>query len=213
MQEWLLAQSGWSVYAGVLALLLTGAFGFPPEDLSLLLAGILAERGDGKPEVLFIICYAGTIIGDLIIYSFGRRFGPALFNKPWAARRFPPDRIRKIRKELERRSLVVIFIARHLFYIRTATFLTCGAFRINFARFLLADAVSAMVSVPLVMTLGYIASENYEIGMRYLKKLEIVLALVSVAALAALVIYYIRRRRRTAARSAVAAQSAQAPDA
>ena len=66
----------------------------------------------------------------------------------------------------------MIFFARHLFYLRTITFLTCGAVRLTFLRFLIADCLSALVSVPIMLWIGFIASENYETVMHYLGRVK-----------------------------------------
>src|SRR5262249_32016422 len=44
---------------------------------------------------------------------------------------------------------------RHLFPVRTATFITAGALHIPFLEFLAADAIAALVSVSLVVFIGH----------------------------------------------------------
>jgi membrane protein DedA with SNARE-associated domain len=177
-------------------LLLSGALGFPPEDFTLLLGGIAINAGKGDPEVLFVLCYVGTILGDLFIYGVGRKFGTQLFNKPWVKQRFRPGRVKLVRKGLEKRGFPTIFIARHLFYLRTLTFITCGAVRMNFMRFLLADCVSALVSVPLMLWLGYTASEHYDTVVGYLKQAKLVSMVIILVGGAAITAYFIKRKKQ-----------------
>jgi membrane protein DedA with SNARE-associated domain len=160
--NWLLGQDGVWVYVVLAALLLGGAIGLPiPEDVPLLLGGVLVEQGKAQLDLVFIVSYSAVVLGDLLIYSVGRRFGPRLFKTRLFCHRITPERAELINKRLERHSLWMIFIARHLFYLRTATFLTCGAFKMNFRRFLVADALAAFVSAPLMIGLGYLLSENF----------------------------------------------------
>jgi membrane protein DedA with SNARE-associated domain len=163
MQEWILLQEGWVVYLGLFSMLMGGAIGLPiPEDLPLILAGILLQIGQGELLPLFLVCYGSILLGDLLIFSIGRRFGPTLFSKPWFQKRLSPRKIKRIRLNIEKRSLPMIFIARHLFYLRTITFLTCGAVKMRVTQFLFADALAALISVPLMMTIGFYASEHYQ---------------------------------------------------
>ncbi len=157
-------------YGMLLCLLISGAFGFPPEDATVIFAGILANRGQGDLIIIGLICYFGAIAGDCIIYFGGRWFGNALFQKKWFQSRISPGKLSKIRKSLEKRSIFMIFLARHLFYMRTATFLACGSVKMRFHIFLLSDALAGLVSVPLMLLLGLFASEHYEKAMIILSR-------------------------------------------
>ena len=173
MTEWLLTQPDNVIYIGLFTLLLSGALGFPPEDFSLILGGITIQHQRGDPLYIFLICYLGTILGDVFIYGVGRRYGSNLFAKKWFQRKLHPARIRWVRRGLEKRALPTIFVARHLFYLRTLTFLTCGAVKMGFPRFLFADSFSALVSVPVMLSLGYVASNNYESVVAFIAKAKI----------------------------------------
>jgi membrane protein DedA with SNARE-associated domain len=163
MQEWLLLQDGMIVYVSVFFLLLGGAIGLPiPEDIPLILAGILAHNGKAQLNLLFGVCYIAIIAGDIFIYGIGWQFGPALYTKPWFRSRFSESKIKAIQKNLERRSILMIFLARHLFYLRTLTFLVCGAVHMDFRKFLIADALAALISAPIMIGLGYMGAQNYE---------------------------------------------------
>ena len=162
MEEWLLIQHGVFLYLGLFFLLLGGSVGLPiPEDIPLILAGIIAQNGRGEIWILFLVCYVGIMIGDLAIYGIGRKFGPSLHNKPWFKSRVSSEKLSSIRRALEKRGILMIFIARHLFYFRTVTFLTCGALGMDFKKFLFADATAALISVPLMMWLGYAGADQY----------------------------------------------------
>lgn len=182
MQEWILLQDGWILYLSLFLLLLGGAVGLPiPEDIPLVLAGILAHNGNADMQTLFLVCYVGILLGDVIIYLIGRRFGPALYSQRWFRRRFTLTKIRSIQKSLERRSILMIFVARHLFYVRTLTFLVCGAVRMSFKKFMIADATAALLSAPIMMAIGYMGAHNYEAissGVAKFKHVTLFVALV-----------------------------------
>ena len=175
MLEWLLDLSNpYFIYMLLFGALMGGAIGLPiPEDLPLIAAGVLAEQGNITAPMALLICYFGVVTGDLIVYFIGRKLGPSIFDHRWFKKRFPKKKIIKLRKGLERRGLFMIFVARHLFYLRTATFLTCGAVRMNFVRFVIADACAALVSVPLMIWIGYLCSEHYDRALHYVDEAKL----------------------------------------
>ena len=169
MSDWVLLHTGVSSYFVLFLLLIGGAVGLPiPEDLPLILGGVLLNRGDVNLEILFVTVYIGIIIGDMMIFYVGRKFGSALRKREWFTSRVTPGRMRQIRKGLEKRTFLMIVIARHLFYLRTATFLTCGAVKVPFIKFILADAIAALISASVMLFIGYQASEYYDEAIKML---------------------------------------------
>jgi membrane-associated protein len=142
---------------------------------------------------MFLVCYFGALLGDLFIYSVGRGLGPSITKKAWFRLRFGQNGLAQAKNSLEKRSILMIFIARHLFYLRTLTFLTCGAVRMNFWRFLIADAVAALISVPLMLGIGFLAAEHYDAIFDAIRKVKGI-SLFVVALLAAGGIWLYRKK-------------------
>ncbi len=157
--QWFSLDHGYNAYVTILVLLILGGFGFPiPEDIPLILAGVAAARSVVSLQWILLACYIGVITADMIIYLLGYRFGQHLLN--WAIHSpfFPSltaERVDSIRRGLRRRRLLYIFIGRHFFPVRTATFLKAGTVGIPFLEFLVADAFAALISVTLVVCAGY----------------------------------------------------------
>jgi len=210
MYEWILAQDGIHIYIGLFLMLMGGAIGLPiPEDLPLIFGGILIQLGKTTPEVVFLVCYSGIVLGDVLIYSIGRWLGPSVFKrKPFQNPR-ARYRLKRIRLSMERSSVPMIFVARHLFYLRTVTFLSCGALRMRFSTFLAADAVAALISAPLMLALGYFASEHYDTVVRWMHQAKIYSVGLGVVAAVVAIFVYRRRRQREAAE--IGAGSAEEP--
>ncbi|MGA1191097.1 MAG: DedA family protein [Bdellovibrionota bacterium] len=161
--EQLLTTEGYLIYLLLFMFLMGGALGLPiPEDLPLIAAGVFAFREEANIFGLFATCYLGVVTGDIVIFVIGRRWGSALFSSPWFRRKLSPRRLKRFKQGLERNRFFTIFLARHLFYLRMVTFIACGAVKMSYARFILADAIAALVSVPLMMTIGYTTWEHQE---------------------------------------------------
>jgi membrane protein DedA with SNARE-associated domain len=198
MLDAVLNAQGLAAYTIVFALLLASAFGLPiPEDLSLIAAGILVHSDRVYVLPMAVICYVGLVLGDVVIYRLGRLAGPAVFRRRWTRRYVTATRLQIIRHNLERRTFATILVARHLFYLRTVTFLLCGAVRVNFLRFLLADGVAALVTTPLMMGLGYLFAEHYEALFGYIKQVKILLVVLGVIVGCAILVLYLRSRHDT----------------
>jgi membrane protein DedA with SNARE-associated domain len=194
MVDLILAANGLFAYLLVFAALMAGSIGIPaPEDLTLIAAGVLCSLDQVNTVVMGITCYVGLVLGDLIIYRIGWMTGPTLFRKKWFRRHISTKRLEAMRTNLHKRTMLTILVARHLFYIRTATFLMCGAVRISFIRFLVMDAIAALITAPLMMGIGFIFAHNYEAIVRWVRDLKFFL--VGLGILTAVFLY--RRYKRT----------------
>lgn len=157
--HWLASENGLGLHITLFSMLLLGAFGFPiPEDIPLVLAGVASAQGLVSLKAIFLTCYVGVLLADQIIYLFGYCFGQRLLHAGARSPIFPAiteHRIDVIRHGLRKRRFIYILLGRHFFPLRTATFLVAGALRIPFLEFLIADALAALISVTLVVWLGY----------------------------------------------------------
>lgn len=195
MVDLILGAHGFFAYLLVLVALLAGSIGIPaPEDLTLIAAGVLCSLAQVNTLIMGITCYFGLILGDLIIYRIGWMAGPTLFRKKWFRRHISTKRLQTMRTNLHKRTMLTILIARHLFYIRTATFLMCGAVRISFARFILMDAIAALITTPLMMGIGYIFANNYQAILKWMADLKMLLVALGVVAAFFIVRHYRRTR-------------------
>jgi membrane protein DedA with SNARE-associated domain len=193
MFDLILGAHGYFAYFIVLVALLAGSVGIPaPEDLTLIAAGVLCNLAQVNTLIMVLTCYLGLIIGDLIIYRIGWMAGPTLFRKKWFRRHISTKRLQIMRTNLHKRTMLTILIARHLFYIRTATFLMCGAVRISFVRFLVMDMIAALITTPLMMGIGYAFANNYQTILKWVRDLKFFL--VALGLLGAL--FVVRRYRR-----------------
>jgi membrane protein DedA with SNARE-associated domain len=158
--HWLANDNGQGVHITILTMLLLGGLGFPvPEDIPLILGGVAASQGLVSFRAVFLTCYVGVLLADQVIYLFGYYFGQRLLNAGTRSPFFPSiteDRVDSIRDGLRKKRLIYIVLGRHFFPLRTATFLIAGTLAIPYMEFLVADAFAALLSVTLVLWLGYL---------------------------------------------------------
>ena len=146
---------------GLFLLLLGGGLGLPiPEDLTLLGAGVLANRHILRLRDVIAVGFGGVVAADWIIYLAGRRYGPSIVAHPWLARLFGASRMDAVRHAVERHGARAVFFARFMFGFRMATFLAAGTFGVSAPRFAVAEAAGAAIFVPAMTTLGFLFSDR-----------------------------------------------------
>ena len=157
--NWLSSDDGLGTHISIFIMLLLGGFGFPiPEDVPLVLAGVAASQGVVRLQAIFLTSYIGVLLADQIIYLIGYCFGQKLLARGTRSTFFPSiteHRVHAIREGLRKRRFIYILLGRHFFPLRTATFLIAGTLAIPYLEFLAADALAALLSVGLVVWLGY----------------------------------------------------------
>lgn len=162
--NWLAHDDGFYVHVAVFALLILGGLGFPiPEDIPLALGGVAAAKGIVSLPRVFVTCYVGVLVADQILFLVGYYFGKPILNASTRSRFLPSvteEKVEELREGLRKRRLLYIFVGRHLFPVRSATFLTAGALRIPYLEFLISDAIAAVLSVSIVVGIGYFLGER-----------------------------------------------------
>ena len=157
------SDNGFYVHVGVIIALLLGGFGLPiPEDVPLLLAGIAASKKIVSFQAIFVTSYVGVVVADQLVYLIGYVFGPGLIQFGKDSKFFPAiteDKVEEIHQGLRNKRLLYIFLGRHLFPLRSVTFVTAGALRIPFLEFLVSDMLAAFVSVLIMLVLGFVLGE------------------------------------------------------
>jgi membrane protein DedA with SNARE-associated domain len=143
-------------YLGIFVLLLLGAIGFPfPEDTTLILSGFLIANGIIDPLPAFLVIYGGLLLTDLSLFLVGKKYGRKVVEHKRFRRIISAERLSKIEEKFERWGIFVIFIGRHIIGIRAQVFLAAGVMRMSAMKFLFADGVSAIITVSVMVAIGY----------------------------------------------------------
>ncbi|MGE0606077.1 MAG: DedA family protein [Pirellulales bacterium] len=181
-------------------LILTGS-GLPiPEEAIVVGAGVAASLGTINPWGGVLACILGALLGDLLAYYIGRRFGRGMLQKrSWFARLMHADRERQIEEMISRHGLKVFFLARFLVGLRAPIYLTAGILRVPVRKFLLIDTISALVVIGLFYGLAFRYGET--VG-KWIHTGEIwVTVTVVVGCLGAAIAFWIVHQRRKRAAS------------
>jgi membrane protein DedA with SNARE-associated domain len=155
-------------YAGLLLVLVLCGLGLPvPEDFALLAGGFLVYRGVTEYPLTLLVSLVGVVAGDNSLFFLGRRFGSNIISYLTFGRPTSQRRIEKLRKFMQRHGHLAIFYARFLAGARALVYVTAGSLDVEFSRFLLYDALGALISVPVVVTLGYVFGRQIQTVLGY----------------------------------------------
>lgn len=160
-------------YAGLLLVLILCGLGLPvPEDLALLAGGFMAYRGTTAYPWTLLVALIGVVAGDNSLFFLGRRFGTGLISYLEVVRPNSQHRIARLKQFMRRHGHLAIFYARFLAGARALVYVTAGSVGFDFSRFLLYDTLGALISVPIVVTLGYFFGPQIEHAIAYIGGIE-----------------------------------------
>jgi membrane protein DedA with SNARE-associated domain len=195
---WLAALPPAAIYLAVAFFTaLENAFPFVPSDIGvLLIAALLVRDGPLDPLTLGLAATVGNSLGALVPWAIARRFGPRFAQSRTGRRLLPPDLVSFVEREYVRFGLPGIFLCRLLPGIRFIVAPFAGLVGLGPLRTLLPLSLASTVWYALIIGGGWLIGGQRSILLRYLRGVNVGLAVVGVVAIAAVAIWWSRRRRR-----------------
>jgi membrane-associated protein len=129
---------------------------FLPGDSLLFTTGFLIHAGflDINIHLAVLILFIAAVIGDSVGYTFGRKAGPRLFNKP-DARLFRQEYVQRAQDFYEKHGGVTIIIARFIPIVRTFAPVVAGVGKMDYRRFLAYNVIGGLLWAAGITYLGY----------------------------------------------------------
>ena len=172
-------------YFGIFTVLFLGGLGAPiPEELPVLAAGALAHEGYMRWWIALPVCFLGVLTGDSVLYWVGHHWGEHILDWRLVRRVLTEPREHLLMEAYRRHAVKTVFTARHVMGLRAAAFLTAGIARVPFWKFILADAMAALVGVPVGFTIAYVFTDQLHQILRDIHRVERWLMLLGVVAIA-----------------------------
>jgi membrane-associated protein len=171
-------------YWAVLCTLLGENAGLPlPGETILILASFAAYRGHHlKLPWVILVAICACIMGDNIGYWIGRRGGRPLLERYKHLFHIGDETIRTGEEFLERRGALAIFLARFIAGMRIVAGPLAGVLRMEWNRFLPANAAGAAAWVTVIACSGYFFGSQYQALAAAMKETEFVVLAVVIGA-------------------------------
>jgi membrane-associated protein len=184
-------------YAAAALLLVGGGVGVPvPEELVQLTVGFLAHERTLLLVPGIVACWTGIVAGDFLFFTLARRHGERVVESRPVRRLLTPRRRAWLERHFARHAFWTLVVARHTSGLRLPAYALAATHGVRPHTFLLADGLSAMISVPLVVSVGYLLAHHLAEAHRDVRRVE--LGILAAVALALGIAFAIRRRRGTA---------------
>jgi membrane protein DedA with SNARE-associated domain len=140
------------VELGSVGILLALFFGtFVSEDLACITAGSLIAMQAVDPIAATFACFAGIVVGDVMLFGVGRVFGRRALSSRIGSRFVSEASLDRASRWISTRGLSAVFISRFVSGLRLPIYFLSGTLRLNAKRFVLLVAVAAAIWTPLIV--------------------------------------------------------------
>lgn len=135
---------------------------FLPGDSLLFTAGFLVQIGvlPFNIHLLVFILFVAAVLGDSVGYTFGRRVGRKLFDRP-NSRLFKQDHLEKAEAFYEKYGGKTIIMARFIPVVRTFAPIVAGTAKMHYKTFLSYNIVGGLLWAAGVTYLGYFLGDVF----------------------------------------------------
>lgn len=183
-------------YLGIIIFLVLTGCGMPiPEEVAIVIAGVLSAQGKLEPELAFAACLFGALLGDAVMYSIGYHFGHTLMQKhPKLSKWLGASREAEFEEAVTQHGFKVLLLSRFMVGVRGPVYLAAGTVRMPFRRFLMWDLVCATLVVGVFFGIAYIWGEPIA---QMLKEAEWYFTLIVLLVVGIAVLVFMRRHRKS----------------
>jgi membrane protein DedA with SNARE-associated domain len=144
-------------YSAVFAAVILGNLGLPvPEEGILVLAGYLVWTRQLRLSSVLILGILAAIIGDIIGYWFGRRYGQTTIERYGHRILVTPAKLEQAKRFVMRFGSYGVFFARFVPGLRLMAGPLAGSLGLTFPRFFMANSLGASAYVPVCVATGYL---------------------------------------------------------
>lgn len=152
---------------------------FLPGDSLLFTAGFLASQNFLEIWPATLLVFAAAATGDSVGYAFGRKIGPAIFNKG-DSRFFKKEHLIKAEMFYEKHGAKTIIMARFLPVIRTFAPIVAGVSNMNYAKFIKYNIIGGFIWTFGLMFAGYFLGKTIPGADKYLLPIIILIIILSI---------------------------------
>ena len=197
MTDWVQDILGEGSYLVLIALLVLETL-FPPipSEIVLPFAGALVDDGGMGFVGAVLAATAGSLIGALILYAFGRYGGRPLIYRYSRVLRLREDQLDRADAWFDRRGPWIVLFGRLVPGIRSIVSIPAGASEMPLASFVALTTLGSAVWNAALIGAGWALGSNWEAASGVVKGLQTVVIVLVALSVVALAVFLLRRRAR-----------------
>src|SRR5579863_936109 len=153
-----------------------------PGETAVLVAGVVASQDHVNVGVVAVLVVVAAVAGDSVGYAIGHHYGESLMKLPILRKRRPA--LERALEGLRRRGPIYVFIGRFTAFLRAVMPGLAGMSRMNYRRFLIANALGGLIWGLTFTLLGYFAGTA-------LTQIEKYASWVGLSVLIAMILFFI----------------------
>jgi membrane protein DedA with SNARE-associated domain len=177
-------------YIGIFLLLVLGDIGLPfPEDGTLILSGFLIAQKVTKLLPTLLVVYSGLLLTDFSLYWVGKKYGRRVVEHKRFRRIISAEKLSRLEEKFKKWGIFAVFVGRHFLGIRAQIFLAAGVMKMSALKFLMADAASAILTITLMVGIGFLGGNSIQILQKDVKRIEYIGILILVILLTGWIVY------------------------
>ncbi|RJP58677.1 MAG: DedA family protein [Deltaproteobacteria bacterium] len=185
------------IYLALFSVLMIAGLGVPiPEDIALIAGGFLAYAGFSNLTVTVIVCFFGVILGDLVVFSLGRRWGDSITKHRHFVRLISEKKLNRAKKFFREHGSKTVFLARFILGFRVVAFTTAGILKMKASHFITINTIASIISVPIWVFIGYIFGANLDVVVKVVKRADFLIIISLSLAIGLTVAYYLWKKRK-----------------
>ncbi|MDP0500607.1 MAG: alpha/beta fold hydrolase [Verrucomicrobiota bacterium JB022] len=146
---------GYTGMALVVMMLLIVVATLVSEDLTCIVAGLIAAQGLISVQAAMTACLMGIFIGDVGLYLMGRYMGRRALRKRPFKWLVSEEQVERAARWFHERGSLVIFITRFLPGTRAPVYFTAGSVHAPWLSFITYFGVAALIWTPIIVGLAY----------------------------------------------------------
>jgi membrane protein DedA with SNARE-associated domain len=162
-----------------------------PGESLMLASGFFAQQGVLELDAVALMGILGAIVGDNIGYQLGFRLGREWLLRHGARFGLRPRRLEKSEAFFARHGAKAVFLGRFIGFARALVPFLAGASQMPYRRFMLYNAVGAVLWGLAFTLLGYSLGASWHLAERWISRAGLVVGLVCVVVVSTL---WLRRR-------------------
>jgi membrane protein DedA with SNARE-associated domain len=164
-----------------------------PGESLVLASGFFAHQGTLQLDAVMAAAGMGAIAGDNIGYFLGARLGREWLLRKGSRFGLRPRRLAQVERFFQRQGPKAVFIGRFIGFARALVPFVAGASGMPHRKFVLYDALGAVLWTVAFVTLGYVLGASWRVAEKWISRSGLI---VGALVLLALLVFWLRRRAR-----------------